>query len=196
MKKICAMYLRDSKYGPTAAEQEGKIKSVADKIGCESPVSFEDADGTSNRSAFERLIGFVKRGEISTVIVASLDRIDTTNGSIEDFMQFIDMLAISGTRFVAVEDGVDTTATAGKFVGRALLGLGRSRRIVQGERIHHALAKSRAEGQPVGRPRRADYDKILELRKGGHSLQRIAEELGISRGAVQNCLRRMPDITT
>ena len=55
----------------------------------------------------------------------------------------------------------------------------------RGEKIKAALAKA----ERVGRPREVSYDEIYKMRDQGHSVQRIADKIGMSRGSVQHALR-------
>ena len=52
------------------------------------------------------------------------------------------------------------------------------------------LRRARAQGKRLGRPPRVYHrDRILPLRRAGHSIRMIARELGISRRAVQRALQ-------
>lgn len=64
------------------------------------------------------------------------------------------------------------------------------RRRLKSERVKEALAMAKSLGEPVGRPRVADYDLIRKKREEGMSLGKIMKELGVTRGSVQNALRK------
>jgi DNA invertase Pin-like site-specific DNA recombinase len=188
MKKACAVYIRDCNYGPTASDQKSKGQSAAVELGCDTQIYFEDTESTTEHSSFDKMMDLINSGSVSVMIIESLDRIGGFVDSIEKLMAFVASLHASGTRFLSLEEKLDSTSEAGIFIDRALRGLKKSRRIIQGERIHLALSNSKKEGQPVGRPRQVDYQQILNLRRNGLSIQKIADQLKISRGAVQNCL--------
>ncbi len=63
--------------------------------------------------------------------------------------------------------------------------------------IKAALAMAKSLGEPVGRPRSIDYEKVKELRAKGYSIAKIAaalctSERTVSRGAVQHALKEAP----
>ena len=57
------------------------------------------------------------------------------------------------------------------------------------ELMKQSIAKRRAEGRPIGRPRRRNDELILELRNKGLSLRAIAQEVGMSRTTVLHSLQ-------
>jgi DNA invertase Pin-like site-specific DNA recombinase len=55
--------------------------------------------------------------------------------------------------------------------------------------IKFGIYKAKLEGKQLGRPKKSDYNHILNLRHQGLSIQKIADALKISRGSVQYALR-------
>ena len=56
------------------------------------------------------------------------------------------------------------------------------------ERVNAGLARAKAQGKKLGRPRRDDAQRIaaiVKLRKGGVGINKIAKQLGIGVSAVQ-----------
>lgn len=51
------------------------------------------------------------------------------------------------------------------------------------------IKKGLAKAKNVGRPRIADYSKIIELRKSGLSIRVISRKLNISNGVVQRAIQ-------
>ena len=62
------------------------------------------------------------------------------------------------------------------------------RRIQKGQRVKESLAMAKSLGEPVGRPRSADREKIRELRKTGMVMRKIAQTVGCSLHTVQRAL--------
>ena len=57
------------------------------------------------------------------------------------------------------------------------------------ERVRGGLRKARANGKRLGRPKNeVDTDKVIEYRKQNKSIRQIANELNLSKGAVQRTL--------
>ncbi len=57
------------------------------------------------------------------------------------------------------------------------------------ERVRGGLRKAKANGKKLGRPKNeVDTDKVIEYRKQNKSIRQIANELNLSKGAVQRTL--------
>ncbi len=57
------------------------------------------------------------------------------------------------------------------------------------ERVRGGLRKAKANGKRLGRPKSViDTDKVIEHRKQNKSIRQIANELNLSKGAVQRTL--------
>ena len=58
------------------------------------------------------------------------------------------------------------------------------------ERVQAGLRRARLQGKRLGRPPRIFHrDRVLPLRQAGKTIRAIAQELGISRRAVQRILK-------
>ena len=51
------------------------------------------------------------------------------------------------------------------------------------------LLNARAKGKQIGRPRKIDYDLILNLRRKGFTYLQISQTLKISQGTVSTALK-------
>ena len=98
------------------------------------------------------------------------------------------------------QQGVDTTTPA----GRALFGMAgvfaEFERSMLIERTRAGLDRARAQGKRLGRPVTPDHvtRRVLELRRAGMGMDRIARELGIGKSVAQRicqasacCLARL-----
>ena len=61
----------------------------------------------------------------------------------------------------------------------------------RGKNVSLALAQARENGERVGRPRSANFSKIIEARKSGLSIRKIADKFGCSTHTVQRALKYM-----
>jgi DNA invertase Pin-like site-specific DNA recombinase len=61
------------------------------------------------------------------------------------------------------------------------------------ERVNAGLARAKAQGKKLGRPRVAGTveDRIRELRRGGAGIKAVAKRLGVGVGTVQRVDREM-----
>lgn len=55
--------------------------------------------------------------------------------------------------------------------------------------IQRSMAKAKADGTPIGRPRSVSYSRVCELRKQGFTLAAIAHELKCTISTVQRALK-------
>jgi DNA invertase Pin-like site-specific DNA recombinase len=59
------------------------------------------------------------------------------------------------------------------------------------ERVKAGLARAKAQGKTLGRPRKSDTAKaaIIEAKSQGLSIRKIAEQVGVSVGTVHSVLK-------
>ena len=86
---------------------------------------------------------------------------------------------------------IDTTTPSGKLLFQVTGAFAEFERSMIRERINAGLARARAEGTTLGRPRNDDpkqRDAVLRLRKQGHGILKIAREVGAGTSYVQRIL--------
>lgn len=65
----------------------------------------------------------------------------------------------------------------------------KARSVSKGRAVAVALAKRKAEGKPIGRPKQRDDEHILELRRMGFSIRKIAKAVACSSSSVQAAIK-------
>jgi len=99
------------------------------------------------------------------------------------------MFKALGIDFVSFSEQMDTSTPAGKMVFTVLGAVAELERSLIVERVRAGLRNARAKGKRLGRPRLpVDAARIGRLRAQGHSIRKIAGELGCSRGLVHKTL--------
>lgn len=190
--KRVAFYLRVSTKEQTTDNQRAELERIAAHRGWNVVGVYEDhgisgAKGRDQRPALDRLCKDAKHGKVDIVAAWSIDRIGRS------LQHVVNILAGWREQNVAVylhQQDVDGTTAA----GRAMLGMcivfSEFERSIIVERVNAGLARARAQGKTLGRPRiAADVEaKIKALRAKGHGKIRIARTLKIGTGTVQRVL--------
>ena len=119
---------------------------------------------------------------------------ETVHTLILELLECFETLRKTGVDLYLDQQGVDTTTPA----GRALFGMAgvfaEFERSMLIERTRAGLDRARAQGKRLGRPITPDHvtRRVLELRRAGMGMDRIARELGIGKSVAQRICQAMP----
>jgi len=148
----------------------------------------ESASGAwDGRPELQRLLREARRGLLDCVLVWKLDRFGR---SALDVLANIQALADAGVRFVAATQGIDIKP-GGDAMSRLMLtvlaAVAEFERDLIRERTRLGLAKARALGKRLGRPKlkHPSASRVRELRALGKSWAQIAAELRCSTGVAR-----------
>ncbi|WP_433703746.1 recombinase family protein [Paraburkholderia sacchari] len=137
----------------------------------------------SERPGFARLLDRLEADDV--LIVTKLDRLGR---NAMDVRATVERLADMGVRVHCLAlGGMDLTSAAGKMTMGVLGAVAEFERDLLVERTHAGLARARAEGKVMGRPRVLDDQKrgaVLGRLASGDSVASIARDFGISRPTV------------
>ena len=140
------------------------------------------------RPQFKDLMGKIRDGE--TLVVSKLDRLGR---DAQDVGSTIKLLAGRNVEVVVHQLGkLDLTSPAGKLMLNMLAAVAEMERDMLVERTQSGLARAKAEGKHLGRPTRTtarDRTKIVALRDGGMSLQKIADQFSIGKATVHDVIK-------
>ena len=190
MSKRVALYVRVSTDLQTTANQEIELKSVADRAEWEIVETYVDqgisgAKSRKDRPAFDRLLKDASRRKFDVVACWSVDRLGR---SLRDLIDFLQEIRALGVGLYLHQQGIDTTTPAGAAMFGMLSVFSEFECAMIRQRVLAGLARARAQGKILGRPRIAD-DKTRAVRDallaGGQSLRRIAAQTGVSLSSVQ-----------
>lgn len=191
--KRAAIYARVSTTnGQTPENQLTQLRKVARKAGWKVTGEFVDegisgAKGRDKRPAFDRLCKAATRREIDVVMAWSVDRLGR---SLQDLIGFLGDLQASSVDLYLHQQGVDTTTPGGKALFQMMGVFAEFERAMIRERVHAGLARARAEGKRLGRPRipAEKEEAIRKARAEGKGILKIAREVGVGTAAVQRVL--------
>lgn len=187
---MIAIYARVSTIDQTCEQQLTALREYASRLGGERIEFVETASGKDDsRPELARLLATVRAGDV--ILVVKLDRFGR---SIAKLIVDLQELDARGVRFMAIDQGIDTdrSSATGRLLMHIMAAFAQFERDLISDRTKAGLARVRAAGTTLGRPRKAfDADRVRELAAAGLSTQKIASELGgVSREIVRKSLLR------
>jgi DNA invertase Pin-like site-specific DNA recombinase len=187
--KRAVLYLRVSTVDQTTANQEGELREVAARMGCDIIRVYKDhgisgAKGRDKRPAFNALIRQANQRKFDLVMAWSVDRLGR---SLQDLVGFLSELHALHIDLFLHQQGLDTTTPAGKAMFQMMGVFAEFERAMIQERVRAGLRRAKDEGKKLGRPRIAPEleSRILAALKEGESIRRVAGKFNINASTVQ-----------
>ncbi|MDC1122522.1 recombinase family protein [Nitrospinaceae bacterium] len=184
-----ALYARVSTDGQTTENQLQELRKVAGRNGWQIIQEFVDhgisgAKGRDQRPAFDEMCKGVIRKEFDLVMAWSVDRLGR---SLQHLVTFLDELHSKKVDLFLHRQGIDTTTPAGKMMFQMLGVFAEFERAMIKERINAGLARAKAQGKTLGRPKVSLQveNKIRKLRSTGKGIRKIASELRVGVSTVK-----------
>ncbi len=170
-----ALYLRVSTDGQTVENQRRELQAVAGRHGWEVVAEISDR-GISVKG--------VARRDFDLVAAWSVCRLSR---SLQDLVGLLGELHAKGVDLYLHQQGLDTSTPAGRAMFQMMGVFAEFERAMMQERVKAGLARARAQGKTLGRPRVApEVEAAVRAAKAtGKGIRKIAGELGIGVGTVQ-----------
>ncbi len=189
--KRVAIYLRVSTDEQTTANQRRELEAVGRRNGWQIVARFEDkgvsgAKGRDKRPGLDALLKGVTRREFDLVAAWSVDRLGR---SLQHLVETLGDLRATRTDLYLHQQALDTCTPSGRALFQMCGVFAEFERAMIRERVAAGLARARADGVQLGRPRLEDADakkaaKVRAMRANGVGIRRIASELGVGVGTV------------
>lgn len=193
MKQTAVIYARVSTGEQTPDNQLKELRAVASRMQWQIIKEYVDhgvsgAKGRERRPAYDQLCTAITRRECNRVMVWSVDRLGR---SLSQLVGLLSELQSKGVDLYLHQQGIDTTTPAGKAMFQMCGVFAEFERAMIQERVKVGLARARAQGTPLGRPRVSVQvtQAVLATRGQGKGIKRIARELGIGVGTVQRIVK-------
>jgi len=159
--------------------------------GCDRIFEEKASGAKRDRPELNALLDQLRDGDV--LVVWKLDRLAR---SMKHLIELVGRLDALGVGFVSVQDGIDTSTPAGRFMFHIMGSLAEFERDVIRERTKAGLEAARARGRKGGRPKGLTADAQLKAR-AVQSLSKdknlgvgaICSQLGISRATYYNYLK-------
>lgn len=132
------------------------------------------------RPALDAMLAAVKRRHVDAVVVWRLDRLGR---NLRHLILMLDELQAMGVAFVSLGEGIDTSTPAGRLQLHILGAMAEFERARIAERVTIGLARAKAQGQRLGRPRRRVTEAEIDG-TSGLSVRKAATVLGVSKSFV------------
>jgi DNA invertase Pin-like site-specific DNA recombinase len=193
MNKTAVIYARVSTGEQTPDNQLKELRAVASRLQWQIVKEYIDhgisgAEGREQRPAYDQLCTAITRREFKLVMVWSVDRLGR---SLSQLVGLLSELHSKGVDLYLHQQGIDTTTPAGKAMFQMCGVFAEFERAMIQERVKAGLARARAQGTPLGRPRVSVQviQAVLAARGQGKGIKRIARELDIGVGTVQRIIQ-------
>ena len=188
-----AIYARVSTNEQTTENQVRELAAWADRAGHEVVTIYDDngvsgAKGREYRKEFDKLLRGAVRREFDLVAAWSVDRLGR---SLQDLISFLQDLQGAGVDLYLHQQALDTTTPSGKAMFQMMGVFAEFERSMISERVKAGLARTKAKGTKLGRPRASPQTeaRIMKLRAKGRGMLAIGKELGIGTSTVQRVVQ-------
>ena len=138
-----------------------------------------------SRPALDRLVVDARCRRFDTLIVWRLDRLGR---NLKHLITLLEELHAMGVAFVSLHEGIDATTSAGRLQMHILGAIAEFERARIAERVKAGLARAKANGRRLGRPRLVVGEAVLASVRG-LSVRRAAGKLGVSTATAHRWLR-------
>src|SRR5437764_1081624 len=147
-----ALYARVSCAEQTCENQLIELRRYIEARGWEATEYVDQgvSGAKDRRAALDQLTADVRRHKIQAVVCWRLDRLGR---SLRHLVLLLDEWQHRGVAFVTLGEGIDTSTPAGRLVAGVLASIAEFERARIQERIMAGLARARANGTRLGRPR-------------------------------------------
>ena len=144
----------------------------------------------ARRPALDRLLADAHRRRFDAVAVWRLDRLAR---SVRHLVNVAGDLESLGVDLIALDQGIDTSTSAGRFLFHTLAAVGELERDLIRERTIAGVAAARRRGKRLGRPRvHVPVGRAQALLAEGMSISATAQALGVSKATLQRRLKTVP----
>ena len=188
MKRV-ALYLRVSTDKKTSENQRRELAAVAEQRGWEVVAVFEDAGvsgakGRDGRPQFDSLCKAAVRREFDMIMSWAVDRLGR---SLQDLVAFMSELQSVGCDLYLHQQALDTSTPAGRAMFQMCGVFAEFERGMIVERVNAGLARAKADGIVLGRPKVAATVEasIRAALAAGGGILKVAKAHGVGTSVVQ-----------
>jgi DNA invertase Pin-like site-specific DNA recombinase len=180
-----AVYARVSTHDQTAENQLIELRRYVAARGWTSTEYVDEgvSGAKDRRPALDQLVADVRRHRVEAVVCWRLDRLGR---NLRHLVMMLDDWQSRGVAFVTLGEGIDTSTPAGRLVAGVLASIAEFERARIQERIMAGLARARANGTRIGRPRATPLPTNAAT---GLTVRQAATAWGVSKSTAARRLR-------
>ena len=186
----CALYARVSTTEQTCDNQLIELRRYVEAREWTGTEFIESgiSGAKDRRPALDQLLMAVRRRKVDVVAVWSLDRLGR---SLRHLIALLDEFQGTGVGFISLREGLDCTTPAGRLQWQIIGAISEFERARIQERVKAGLARAKAQGTRLGRPRRRiDAERLATV--AGLPAREAARRLGVPRSTLQRWLAHKP----
>ena len=189
MKKSIAIYLRVSTSSQNTDLQKNDLIKYASQRDFTIFKIYSDigiSGSKEKRPALDELMKDARTRKFDLVLVWAFDRAARSSSHLIKMLEEFQTLNID---FISHRENIDTSSPMGKAMFTIISAMAELERNLIRSRVIAGLKAAKERGVVLGRERKHDYEKVIQLREQGLSLRKIVKELGIPMGSVQRALK-------
>ena len=190
-----ALYARVSTVEQEPENQLQELRRYIEARGWQRAVEYIDrgvSGAKDRRPALDQLLADARRRRFDVLVCWRLDRLGR---NLKHLIALLDDLHALGVAFVSLAEGIDATTPAGKLQMHILGAIAEFERARIVERVRAGLARAKAQGARLGRPRRRlDPERLAKV--AGLPVREAARLLGVPRSTLQRALAQKPAEST
>jgi DNA invertase Pin-like site-specific DNA recombinase len=186
-----AIYARVSTFDQAPENQLHELRRYAEVRGWTGKeyVDRGVSGSRESRPALDALVKDAKRRRFDLVVVWRLDRLGR---SLRHLILLLDELTALGVGFVSLAEAIDTSTPAGRLQLHILGAIAEFERARIQERVVAGLARAKAQGKKLGRPKLRELSVEERASVRGLSARVAAKQLGIPRSTFQRWVAQNP----
>lgn len=189
MSKVAAVYVRVSTSGQTVANQERELIAHCERQGWKVHRVYRDegiSGSVADRPALGELMADARQGKFGLLVVWKIDRLAR---SIAHLIEILSELKGLGAGFVSLTECINTETPQGRMLASFLGAIAEFEREMTIERVRSGMARAKAAGVRIGRPRMGfDVAKAIGLKGDGQSWAQVARAVGASHATVRRVI--------
>jgi DNA invertase Pin-like site-specific DNA recombinase len=194
--RLAAIYVRVSTGSQTTENQLRELRQVAERHGWRVAAEFADngisgSKGRDQRPGLDAMMQAVARREVDVVMAWSVDRLGR---SLQNLVELLAELHGKRVDLYLHQQGIDTATPAGKALFQMMGVFAEFERAMIRERVNSGLARAKAQGKRLGRPRNDNAKQraaVVRLRKQGVGILKIARQVGTGTSYVQRIVSEL-----
>jgi len=194
--KRAAIYARVSTDGQTTDNQVIALGEIAGRRGWDIVEVYTDqgisgAKGRDKRPGFDRMLKDANRRKFDVLMAWAIDRMGR---SLRDLIDTIEHLEAVGVDLYLDQQSIDTTTPTGRLLFQVTGAFAEFERSMIRQRVNAGLARARAQGKRLGRPRidqKTEQAIRTALTNRTMGMLKIAAAFSVGSGTVQRVKAEM-----
>jgi len=187
--KRAALYSRISTGDQHLETQLLDLRAMAKQRGLEIVREYSDviSGAKAKRPGLDQLMSDARRHRFDVVLVAAFDRIAR---NVRHFLEVLDELNHLNVQFISMRENIDTGGPLGRAMLTIIGAISELERSLIVERVKAGMRRAKLEGRRIGRtPLNINREQVVEDRRSGMSLTKVAQRHHISRASVCRLMR-------